>query len=119
LVTTGCYTGYPGNAAIVELFRRGWIAAFAGSTMNNGPSPLLPAVRAEVNIAYFLARGLPLGLAIQATKEAYDSESLRSVGHWFLPSTRRQKRKNLLSYVVYGDPSLTALPPPAPPQACQ
>jgi len=111
-VSTGCLTGYPGNTAIVELFRRGWIAGFVGCTIENGPSPLIPAVRAEVNIAYFLARGLPLGLAVQATKEAYASESLRAPGHWFFPSTRRLKRSNLLSYVIYGDPSLAARPQP-------
>ncbi len=106
LVTTGCGAGNPNSLILKELFRRGWICGFLGSTENNGPWPLAPAISAEINLARFLGNGSSVSAAVQGLKECFWDHSRWSPTYWFLPFARRIARTNILSYVYYGDPTL-------------
>jgi hypothetical protein len=110
-VTTGCSTGSPDNGLIDILFANGWIAGFIGSTTVNGPLPFLPAIGAEINIAQCLGRGMPLGLAVRATEKTYYDQSYGPLACFMDEKTRNMIASNIISYVIYGDPSLTC---PAP-----
>lgn len=107
LMTTGCGTGSPRNVMLSELTRRGWVGGIWTSTHTNGPVPLFAAIRAERTAPRYIAAGLPIGLAHQATINAYLSDSARDPSGWLLgPASSRQRELNVLSYTIYGDPSI-------------
>ncbi|MCR9244943.1 MAG: hypothetical protein NXI31_07915 [bacterium] len=107
LVATGCQVARPDNRLIDALFRDGWIAGYCGSTTDTGPLPPAAAVRAELRLPYYLARGLPIGVAMLATADAYLTESAWDPLTTLLrPWAEPMRRQNVLSWVFYGDPSL-------------
>ncbi len=110
LLASGCAIGDPAEPLLRELFARGFVAACAASTAENGPLPLGPALDAERDVAAFLAQGAPLGSAAAWTKRVYDRAARRTLSWWLWPFAREIWATNLASYVVYGDPAL-ALPP--------
>jgi hypothetical protein len=110
LVTTGCATGAPDNALLEVLFAKGWLVGFIGSTETNGPLPFVAAVRSEVHMGDVLSRGMPLGPALRAVEWTYYADSLGPLS-WIEQSAARDATEamiatNLVSYVIYGDPSL-------------
>ena len=107
LLTTGCTTGHPDNPLLGDLALGGWVASICTSTHQNGPMPLIAAIRAERCAPRYLSEGLSVGLAQQATLGAYLSDSVLDPLGWVLsPWSWNQRAVNVLSYVVYGDPSL-------------
>lgn len=108
LLTTGCTTGHPDNPLLSDLTLNGWVASMCTSTHRSGPIPLLAALRAERCAPRYLSEGLSVGLAQQATLNAFLTDSMRDPTGWLLsPWSWNQRAVNVLSYVVYGDPSLT------------
>jgi len=107
LLTTGCTTGHPDNPLLRNFILGGWTAVVWTSTHDNGPIPLIAAIRAERCVPRYLSAGLPVGMAHQATVNAYLTDSLRDPTGWILsPWSWNRRAVNVLSYVVYGDPSL-------------
>ena len=107
LVTTGCTTGHPDNPLLGGFARGGWVACIWTSTHLNSPLPLIAAIRAERCVPRYLSGGLTVGMAHQAALSAYLDDSLRDPLCWILsPWSWNQRAVNVLSYVIYGDPSL-------------
>lgn len=103
LMTTGCSVGRPSNSLLEKLFSEQWICCFVGASETSAPYPLWAGIGAEINIAKSIAEGLSPGLALRATRDCYYDQSksrITSKKAW-------QIRRNLFSFVIYGDPSVT------------
>jgi len=107
LVTSACTFGLPDNAMLHKLFTGGWIAGCCCCTTVNWPLPPASGFAAERDLAYYLARGLPVGLAVAATRDAYLRGAARDPISWLFGKwTGPSMRANAFCYTVYGDPSL-------------
>lgn len=107
LFSSGCFSGSPRSAVIRELFRKGWLAGFAGFLDYSIPLPLLAALNSEVNVAKFAASKLPMSRVIRLIREVYVEQSNYDPFYWFVPYVRRSLMTNCLASIYYGDPSLS------------
>ena len=107
LMTTGCSMGDPENLMLADLVVRGWVGPIWTSTHTNGPAPPIAAMRAERSAVRYVAAGLPIGMAHHATITAYLSDATRDPFGWLVaPFLWGQREVNVLSYTIYGDPSV-------------
>ncbi|MBN2703487.1 MAG: hypothetical protein JXR23_04675, partial [Pontiellaceae bacterium] len=103
LMTTGCSVGKPNNDLLKKLFSEKWICCFVGTSETIDPYPLWAGIGAEINIAKSMADGMSPGMALRATRDCYFDQSKRKLSSkkaWMI-------RRNLFSFVIYGDPSVT------------
>lgn len=107
LFSSGCFSGSPRSPMLRALFRRGWMAGFAGFLDVSIPLPLVAALNSEVNVAKFGASGLPFSRVIRLIREVYVDQSVWDPFYHLLPYVRRSLMTNCLASVYYGDPSLS------------
>jgi hypothetical protein len=92
---------------IASLFAWRQAAAIAGFTGDVALSPVGPALRGMTGVPSQLAEGMPIGIALEASRLRYWAEAGDDLAAW-MPAAAQDRAQIALSAVLYGDPALQA-----------